>query len=93
VIATGGRKPCRPEANSGRRRFLGLHFLGAFSGVGKQPPGRAPFFATRTEQRKNRAAVGQTPVDGTTFFSFGPELLGFSFCNSDDELAGMWFGK
>jgi hypothetical protein len=56
-------------------------------------PGRTAFFATDSEQRKDRAAVGQTPVDGTAFFRFGPELSGFSFCNSDEELAGMWFGK
>jgi hypothetical protein len=52
-------------------------------------PARTSFFATGREQRKDRAAVAQTPVDGTNFSRFGLELLGFSFCNYDEELAGM----
>jgi len=43
--------------------------------------------------KKDRAAAVQTPVDGTAVSRFGPELLGFWFCNSDEESAGMWFGK
>jgi hypothetical protein len=50
---------------------------------------RTTFFATGSEQRKDRAAVAQTPVEGTAVFRFGPELLGFSFCNGDEESAGM----
>ncbi len=47
----------------------------------------------QAEDIENRAGAVQTPVEGTAFVRFGPELLGFSFCNSDEELAGMWFGK
>jgi hypothetical protein len=47
-------------------------------------PDGTTFFATGREHNKDRAAVAQTPVDGTDFFRFGPELLGFSFCNSGD---------
>jgi hypothetical protein len=45
------------------------------------------------KNKENRAAVVQTPVNGTSLFRFGPEYLQCFFCNSDEELAGLWLGN